>query len=69
MTSLSSKRMKTDCDFQFQNDQHILRDILNCLNATKFERNWKARRVDIIICPIDQHPFALLGQLYIFSLN
>jgi hypothetical protein len=59
----SSKRTKIDCDFESQ-DESLLCSILSSLNATKFERNWTARRVDIIICPIEQHPFALLGHYF-----
>ncbi len=39
-----------------------LDSIINSLDASKFNRNWIARRVDLIICSIDQFPFALLGS-------
>ena len=52
--------MKFSEDFDSQ-DKELLSEIFKNLNATKFERNWIARRVDIIICPIEQHAFALLG--------
>lgn len=50
--SSKSKKCKLDDSFD---------SILNSLDASKFNRNWIARRVDLIICSIDQFPFALLG--------
>ena len=35
--------------------------ILRNLNASKVERAWIARRIDLIISPIDQFPYAILG--------
>ncbi len=31
------------------------------VNASKYKRAWIARRVDLILSPIDQFPFAMLG--------
>jgi hypothetical protein len=58
----TAKRMKLTGDDYFESqDVNLLNDILSSFNAMKFERDWCARRVDIIICPIEQHAFALLG--------
>ncbi len=35
------------------------------LNASKFVRNWVARRVDIIMCKVDEYPFASIGNFLI----
>ena len=40
----------------------LLEEILASADASKFERrDWTARRIDFIIAPIDQLPFAILG--------
>lgn len=48
-------------------EQPTLDEILKEMDVSKFKRNWSARRVDIIVCPINQFPFALLGLLNIFT--
>ena len=39
----------------------LLDQILASADASKFDREWTARRIDFIITPIDQLPFAILG--------
>ncbi len=52
----SLKRIKSDLE-----NENNLNKILDSLDASKFNRNWIARRIDFIICPIDQFPFAILS--------
>ena len=61
MNEPSAKKLKIAEELK---EYDNLDEILNSLNASKFKRDWIARRVDLIICPIDQFPFALLGNLY-----
>lgn len=37
--------------------------ILEMMDASKARRGWIARRVDFIVCPISQFPFALIGKI------
>ena len=56
---LSNKKPKLDNNLD---DKHLMDDILGSLDASKFkQRNWIARRVDLIISPIDELPFGVLG--------
>lgn len=50
--------------FDDRNDEKLLDEILESANASKYKRDWIARRVDIIVCPIEEHAFALLGIYY-----
>lgn len=55
---INSKRFKRESNERYEND---LNKILNSLDASKFNRDWIARRCDLIICPVDQFAFAVLG--------
>lgn len=56
------KKIKIDPEInRFDDTKQILDDILSSSDASKFKRDWIARRVDLIICPIEQFPFAMLG--------
>ena len=60
-----AKRKKAKLDEEEQEDdkdlKKLLDQILVKLDASKFKRDWIARRVDLIVCPVDQRPFAILG--------
>lgn len=55
-----TKKLKTET---IVDAQEYLEKILSSLDASKYKRDWIARRVDLIVCPIDQFPFAILGNL------
>ena len=63
----TNKRLKLDSSESELVTKLDLNDILKSMDASKFKRNWIARRVDIIICPINQFPFALLGKFLILE--
>jgi hypothetical protein len=58
---LSKRARLSENEPIFNQDKALLSEILTGMNAQVFERNWIARRVDIIVCPMEQYPFALLG--------
>lgn len=52
----NNKKLKNDLE-----SENNLNKILTSLDASQFNRNWVVRRCDLILCPIDQFPFAILG--------
>ena len=48
---------------KFKSDTNLLENILTSLDASKFSRDWIARRVDIVMCQIDELPFASIGWI------
>lgn len=53
-----------DSESNVRVSKQTLNDMLESLDTSKFKRSWRARRVDLIICPIDQYPFASIGIQY-----
>jgi DNA polymerase/3'-5' exonuclease PolX len=51
-----SKKIKTNSE-----SENNLNKVLESLDANKFHRDWIARRCDLIVCSIDELPFAVMA--------